>query len=79
MLIKQANVHEGHWGIHFEFALLGGNIPFPPPNTPIPSPEHNLVPAAILPIIKILIMKFDKPSALTLDAAQVNPPKSNDS
>jgi len=73
MLIKQDNIHEGYWGIYFEFAMFGGMIPFPPPQNTAPSPETPLMPAAIIPIIKIGITKFDSPNALTVDAAQVNP------
>jgi hypothetical protein len=73
VLIKQANIHEGCWGIYFEFALAGGMVPFPPPNTPTIPPGTVMMPAAIVPITKIGIVKFDEPNALTVDAAEVNP------
>src|ERR1039457_1183499 len=30
ILIKQANIHEGHWGVYFEFGLAAANVPTTP-------------------------------------------------
>jgi|WetSurMetagenome_2_1015567.scaffolds.fasta_scaffold699418_1 hypothetical protein len=73
MLIKQQDIHEGYWGIYFEFAMVSGLVPFPPCRAPVPPPDTPLMPAAIIPITKIGITKFDTPNPLTVDAAQVNP------
>lgn len=64
ILVKSENLHEGHWGIYIEFGIQGTNIG---PN------ESELVPAAIVPVMKIGIQRFDRPSGLTVDASQVNP------
>ena len=65
-LVKQQDIHEGLWGIYIEFGIAATNI-----NT---SPnDDSLVPAAIVPVLKLGIQRFDKPNNLTVDAAQVNP------
>jgi hypothetical protein len=81
MLIRQQNIHEGYWGIYFEFALAAGMVPFPPSHTPTPKTplSSSVLPTAIIPITKMGIIRFDEPNPLTLDAAQVNPPVSADS
>jgi hypothetical protein len=65
-LIKQQGIHEGLWGIYMEFGILGTNMTSGPP-------EERTIPAAIVPILKIGIQRFDNPSSLTVDAAEVNP------
>jgi hypothetical protein len=65
-LIKQQGIHEGLWGIYMEFGIGAANIPAGPS-------EQALLPAAIVPVAKIGIQRFDKPSSLTVDAAEVNP------
>jgi hypothetical protein len=64
-LIKRRDIHEGLWAIYFEFALGTGNVAGPAKDT--------LVPAAVLPVLRIGIQKVDKPNPLTVDAAVVNP------
>lgn len=66
-LIKQQGIHEGLWGIYMEFGILGTNMTSGPP-------EEKTIPAAIVPVLKIGIQRFDNPSSLTVDAAEVNPP-----
>jgi hypothetical protein len=68
-LVKKQNIHEGLWGIYMEFGIGAGNIPAGPS-------EQVLLPAAIVPVVKIGIQRFDAPSSLTVDAAEVNPPLS---
>lgn len=63
-LVKQQDIHEGLWGVYVEFGIAGGNIGS--------SPE-DVRPAAIVPILKLGIQRFSEPSALTIDAAEVNP------
>ncbi len=64
ILVKNQGLHEGHWGVYLEFAIQGTNIG---PN------EADIVPAAIIPVLKIGIQRFDQPSGLTVDASKVNP------
>ena len=66
-LIRYNDIHEGLWGLYVEFGLAGANIG--------PGPEGEMHPAAIVPILKIGLRRFDKPSNLTADASEVNPQK----
>jgi hypothetical protein len=70
-LIKKQGVHEGLWGIYIEFGMGAANIPADPSG-------QVLLPAAIIPVSKIGIQRFDKPNSLTVDAAEVNPPPGRD-
>lgn len=67
-IIKHQDIHEGLWGVYIEFGIVGANINQGPG-------EGNLLPAAIVPVMKIGIQRFDKPSSLTVDASKVNPGK----
>ena len=63
-LIRKQNLHEGLWGIYVEFGIAAGNI----------GPTLDEIrPAAIIPIVKIGLQRFTEASALTVDAAEVNP------
>jgi len=66
-LIKKQGIHEGLWGIYMEFGIAGANIHLGPS-------ADTVVPAAVVPVLKIGMQRFDKPNALTVDAAQINPP-----
>ena len=66
LLIKKQNLHEGLWGISVEFGLAAGNI-----NQG--SSAEELIPAAIVPVLKIGIRRFQTPNNLTVNAAEVNP------
>ena len=66
ILIKQQGIHEGLWGVYFELGIGAGTIP---------GPDGNFVPAAVVPIQRMGIQKFDEEvKGLTVDAAVVNPP-----
>jgi hypothetical protein len=66
MLVRKQNLHEGLWGIFIEFGLSGANIG--------ESPESDLIlPAAVIPVLKIGIQRFKTPNNLTVDAAVINP------
>ncbi|HUS90081.1 MAG TPA: hypothetical protein VMW91_12095 [Desulfosporosinus sp.] len=65
-LIKYNNIHEGLWGLYVEFGIAASNVG--------PSPDQ-INPAAIVPVLKIGLQKFDKPNNMTANAAVVNPPK----
>jgi len=64
-LVKLQDLHEGIWGILFEFGLQGTNI----------GDEDNLIPAAIVPVVRVGLQRFDKLNSLSVDAAEVNPAK----
>lgn len=66
-LIKKQGLHEGLWMIYVEFGLSAVNAG--------PSDEQ-LLPAAVVPIVKIGIQKGEKENSLTVDAAKVNPQSS---
>ena len=64
-LIRYNDIHEGLWGIYVEFGLAGANIGA--------TPDGDMNPAAIVPVLKIGLQRFDKASNLTADATEVNP------
>jgi len=61
-LMEKSGIKEGHWGIYLEFGLNGANLELAP---------GNMSPAAIIPVLKIGIQRFDTPNPLTVDAARV--------
>jgi hypothetical protein len=66
LLIKEQEIHEGLWGVFFEFGIGGTNVS--------PAEGVDAVPAAIVPLQRIGLQKFDvKVPGLTVDAAEVNP------
>ncbi|MBI1276865.1 MAG: hypothetical protein GC179_01925 [Anaerolineaceae bacterium] len=69
-LVKAQNLHEGIWGIYIEFGIIAGNIPSA-------GDTSLILPAAVVPVVKMGIQRFAEPNNLTVDAAVVNPiPKS---
>ena len=69
-LVKQQGIHEGVWGIYVEFGIGAANVRH--------AETADLNPAAIVPIVKIGIQRFDELNNLTVDAAEVNPTPAND-
>ena len=65
-LIKEQDIHEGLWGVYIEFGIGAANIG-------APGDEANVVPAAIVPVQRMGIQRFEEPNSLTVDAAEVNP------
>lgn len=65
-LVKKAGLHEGKWQLTMQFGLAGMNMG--------PTPEQT-VPAAAVGVTSIGLSraKPDSPSALVIDAAEVNP------
>jgi ribosomal protein L14 len=59
---EQKEIKEGHWGIFVRFGLQATNI--------IDSDDRAL-PAAIVPIVEMGLQPFEKPSSMTVDAAEV--------
>ena len=68
MMVQKLGLHEGLWGVYFEFGLQGANVPTSPDG-------KNFVPAAISMVKSVGIQKFDAPNNLTVNAAEVNPKK----
>lgn len=64
-LVKAQNLDEGTWGVYVEFGLAAANIPGPD--------EGTLVPAAIIPVVKLGLQRFEQASNLTVDASEINP------
>lgn len=62
-LLKQQGIHEGIWSLYVEFGLGAVNVG---------GSEDSVLPAAIIPVVKIGIQKADKVNNLSVDAAQVN-------
>jgi hypothetical protein len=65
VLVKHQNLHEGFWGIYLEFGIGAANVQGPG--------DSSLLPAAIVPLLKIGIQRFPTENSLTVDAAKVNP------
>ncbi len=63
-LIRQQDLHEGLWALYLEFGLQGMNAG---PST------SELVPAALIAILKIGLQRVSEASNLAVDAAEVNP------
>jgi hypothetical protein len=62
-LMEKSGIKEGHWGIYLEFGLNGANVEIAP---------YSMAPAAIIPVLKIGIQRFDSPNPLTVDAAKLS-------
>ncbi|MBI3015408.1 MAG: hypothetical protein HYY65_10185 [Candidatus Tectomicrobia bacterium] len=63
-LVKKQGIHEGIWGLYVEFGIAAANVG--------PS-EDQISPAAIVPIVKLGIQRFDQENNLSVDASKVNP------
>ena len=61
LLVKKEGIHDGLWGVYSASAV------------PAELAGASIVPAAIVLINKIGLIKFDQPSSLTVDASKVNP------
>lgn len=66
-LIVKQGLHDGLWALHVEFGIAAGFVGNDP-NIP-----ERIFPAAIVPVVKLVLQKADKPSSVTADAAEVNP------
>jgi len=64
-LIRYNDIHEGLWGLYVEFGLAGANVGA--------TPGGDLNPAAIVPILKLGLQRYDSQNNLTANAAVVNP------
>jgi hypothetical protein len=66
ILIKSLDIHEGLWGIYIEFGFAAANLPAGPDG-------KTILPGSINIVKKIGIQKFEEPTSLSVDAAQINP------
>lgn len=64
-LVKAADLHEGLWGIIVNFGIGGTNVQ--------KEADGDIVPAAIVPILKVGLQRFEEENNLTVDAEKVNP------
>jgi hypothetical protein len=67
-LIKSHDIHEGIWGLFVNFGINAQNMG---------PTENELRPAAIIPILQMGLLKYDKENNLSVDAAKVNPAPAN--
>lgn len=65
-LVKKQGLHEGLWSVYFEFGIGAANF-----NTKEGGKE--LVPAAIVPLQSMGLLRATEENNLTVDAAVVNP------
>lgn len=66
-LIRSNDIHEGYWGISIKFGIQATNVSL--------TDSEELTPAAIIPVLKLGLQRFDKTNNLAVDASQVNPVK----
>jgi len=66
--VKKQGIHEGIWGLYVEFGIQGANIG-------TDQAKKDLVPAAIVPILRLGIQRFPDENQMTVDAAKANPIK----
>lgn len=64
-LVKKEGIREGLWGVYLEFGIAAANI-----NA---APDADVTPAAIVPVQRIGLQRFQEANSLTVDAAEVNP------
>ena len=58
-LVKKEGLHQGIWGIYVEFGLGAVNIG---------ADSDDTLPAAVVPVKKIGLQRFDEESSLAVDA-----------
>lgn len=65
-LVRANNIREGHWSVALTFASpvgINANINGMP----------RLLPAAVVPVLGISLIRVEQPTDLSVDAAQCNP------
>lgn len=62
LMIREQQIHEGHWGVYVRFGLSAINSG--------PSPE-SVFPTAMVPVMEIGLTEFEGPGPLSVDAATV--------
>ena len=72
LMLKDQNIHEGHWAIHVEFGFGAGNFPASPRPKP-DEPPKDMFPGALMVVTKLGIIRHNEPNPVTVDASVVNP------
>jgi len=67
VLVREAGLHEGIWGLWIKFGIKAANI------GTTEEPGDDLMPAAIIPVLQIGLQRFEKETAIAVDASKVNP------
>lgn len=62
LMVRKAGVTEGLWGIYMRFGIAGANVGQGP---------EDISPTAIVPVVEVGLQRFEEPSRLTVDAAEV--------
>ncbi|HEX3529167.1 MAG TPA: hypothetical protein VH988_19080 [Thermoanaerobaculia bacterium] len=65
VLVRHHGIHDGIWGLYIEFGIGAVNIGAGP---------DDVTPAAVVPVLKIGLQRFQDLNAISVDAAKVNPP-----
>ena len=65
MMVQRLGLTEGLWGIYVKFGIAAANAGVG---------SEDLRPTAIVPVLEIGLQRFEEPSNLTVDAAEVNRP-----
>ncbi|MDA2928479.1 hypothetical protein MYX84_00800 [Acidobacteria bacterium AH-259-O06] len=63
-LVRKLDIHDGLWGIYMEFGIRAANIG---------STDDDLLPAAVVPVVKVGLQRFKSENSLVVDASKVNP------
>ena len=66
ILVKRLDLHEGIWGLYVQFGLKATNLA-------TPDDDAARTPAAIVPLLKLGLQKFEKETTISVDASKVNP------
>jgi hypothetical protein len=69
ILVKAHAIHEGHWGAFLRFGLNVANVKTEYPE----GTDLGPIPTAMVPLLEIGIQRHKEPTALSVDAAKVNP------
>lgn len=65
LMVRELHLSEGLWGLYMRFGIAAGNTG---------SGLEDLKPTAVVPVLEIGLQRFDEPSNLTVDAAEINKP-----
>src|SRR4030042_4051921 len=73
LFVEKQAIHEVLWGIYGKLGIAAANVEQKQSTEESPTGTHNVLPAAIVPILELGIQRFDSPNSLTVDAAKVSP------
>ena len=63
-LLKTTDIRTGEWGLFIRFGLTAANLG---------ENDQAMRPAAIIPVLEIGLQKAEKPTNLSVNAAEANP------